>query len=66
MLLTVNGHEKEFSELSTVAELLGEMKLDPRNVVVELNERIVRRNQVEVTAITEFDSVEILRFVGGG
>ncbi|MCA9411649.1 MAG: sulfur carrier protein ThiS [Candidatus Omnitrophica bacterium] len=66
MRLTINGAEKEFEGLDTVADLLGEMGLDPRKVVVELNEKIVRRTQVGETPLSEEDMIEILRFVGGG
>ena len=66
MRLTINGAEKEFQGLDTVADLLGEMGLDPRKVVVELNEKIVRRTQVGETPLSEEDMIEILRFVGGG
>ncbi|MCA9423886.1 MAG: sulfur carrier protein ThiS [Candidatus Omnitrophica bacterium] len=66
MRLTINGAEKEFEGLDTVADLLGEMGLDPRKVVVELNEKIVRRTQIGETPLSEEDTIEILRFVGGG
>ena len=66
MLLTINGHQKEMDEVSTVSDLLGKLDLDPRMVVVELNEKIVRRDALSETPLAEEDSVEILRFVGGG
>ena len=66
MLLTVNGKQKEFERLDTVSDLLKEMGLEPRTVVVEVNERIIRRNHLSETSLSDRDTVEILRFVGGG
>ena len=66
MRLTINGQQKEFDPISTVAELLSNLDLDPRRVVVELNEKMVRRDQIAETQLREEDSIEILRFVGGG
>ncbi len=66
MTLTVNGKRREVSDVRTVGELLLALELDPRQVVVELNETIIRRPQVDETPVREGDQVEILRFVGGG
>lgn len=66
MNLLLNGESKSFEEVGTVAELLAALQLDRRQVVVELNERIVRRDEVEQAPVRENDSIEILRFVGGG
>lgn len=66
MVLTLNGEERRISGIATVEELLGHLGLDPRAVVVEVNRRIVRREQVKSTALTNGDSIELVHFVGGG
>jgi thiamine biosynthesis protein ThiS len=66
MSLTINGEIKEIKAVSHVADLLAELGLDPRAVVVELNEKIVRRDAIEQTPVNDGDRIEILRFVGGG
>ena len=66
MDLTINGNPKAVENVSTVADLLKTLNLDPRKVVVELNEKIVRRDQVDRVVVDDNDRIEILRFVGGG
>lgn len=50
----------------TVAELLRDLELDARLVVVELNRQIIRRSEIEDVALRKGDRVEIVHFVGGG
>jgi thiamine biosynthesis protein ThiS len=66
MNLQLNGETKRFEEVATVAQLLNALDLDRRQVVVELNEKIVRRDEVDRAPVRENDTIEILRFVGGG
>jgi thiamine biosynthesis protein ThiS len=62
----VNGEPRRVSAAATVADLLRELGLDPRTVVVELNRQIIRRPQLEDTALADGDAVELVHFVGGG
>ena len=66
MDLIVNGEARRFDRALTAAELLAELDLDPRAVVVELNRRIVRRPELDQTRLDDGDSVELVHFVGGG
>jgi len=66
MELIVNGEARRFERGLTAAELLAELDLDPRAVVVELNRRIVRRPELDQTRLDDGDSVELVHFVGGG
>lgn len=66
MNLTINGQPRQVDSVNTVAELLVSLELDPRQVVVELNEQVIRRADIEQTGVEENDQLEILRFVGGG
>lgn len=66
MHLTINGQPRDISDARTVEQLLGELELDPRAVVVELNREIVRRPALAATPLAEGDVVEIVHFVGGG
>jgi thiamine biosynthesis protein ThiS len=47
-------------------EVLGQLKLDPRAVVVEHNRRIVRRPALGDVKVSEGDAIELVHFVGGG
>jgi thiamine biosynthesis protein ThiS len=66
MVLTVNGEAREVGTVTTVAELVAELGLDPRAVVVEQNRRIVRRSELADTTVHEGDAIELVHFVGGG
>lgn len=66
MELIVNGEPRSFAGSLTAAELLAELELDARAVVVELNRRIVRRRELNQTQLDDGDQVELVHFVGGG
>jgi sulfur carrier protein len=66
MKLTVNGQEREVAEGTTVAELLAELKLDPRMLAVERNLNLVPRGQHAETRLAAGDRVEVVTLVGGG
>lgn len=50
----------------TVNELLARQAIEPSHVVVEINRTIVPKENYGALRINSSDSVEILRFVGGG
>ncbi len=62
----VNGEPRRLPGPATAADLLRHLGLDPRTVVVELNRTIVRRPQLNTTALAAGDAVELVHFVGGG
>jgi thiamine biosynthesis protein ThiS len=64
--IEVNGKSKEISGGQTVADLLRDLGLNDRLVVVEVNRQIVRRNEIEDVPLQAGDQVEIVHFVGGG
>lgn len=66
LAIVVNGEPRHFVGPATAADLLRQLGLDPRTVVVEVNRQIVRRAQLQDTVITEGDAVELVHFVGGG
>ena len=66
MKLTINGKADSIEGGSTVLHLLAAKKIDPAVVVVEVNKSIVKKENFGTAVIRDNDSVEILRFVGGG
>ena len=66
MELVVNGDRRTIVKPSTVEQLLAELGLDVRAVVVEHNRVIIRRPALASTPLAEGDVVEIVHFVGGG
>jgi thiamine biosynthesis protein ThiS len=63
--VVINGERRDVSA-ANLLELLGELELDPRAVVVEHNRRIVRRPALAEVAVAAGDSIELVHFVGGG
>lgn len=66
MQIHVNGKTREVEDGASVADLLSELELDGRLVVVELNREIVRRTERDDIGLHADDRVEIVHFVGGG
>ncbi len=66
MNLMVNGELREFTDVSTVRDLLNHFQIVNKIVVVELNLEIIERDAYDGTQINENDRIEIVHFVGGG
>jgi thiamine biosynthesis protein ThiS len=66
MDVVINGEPKQITAGVTLLELLQELELDPRAVVVEHNRRIVRRAGLSDVTVSEGDAIELVHFVGGG
>jgi sulfur carrier protein len=66
MTLEINGETREISPVSNVKELLQLLGITESRVAVELNQKIVRREDWQSTSISNRDRVEIVQFVGGG
>ena len=65
MDVVINGEHKEIRG-GTLLEVLAELELDPRAVVVEHNRRIVRRPSLGEVTVSRGDAIEVVHFVGGG
>ncbi len=66
LAVTVNGERREAPAGATVQSLLESLGLDPAHVVVECNGEILRRDDFASTPLAADDTLEIIRFVGGG
>ena len=66
MRIRVNGQSREVPANQTVAELLDDLGVDCRTVVVELNRQIVRRTELLGVRLEPNDQLELVQFVGGG
>lgn len=66
MQIEVNGKPREIDGDMSVADLVADLELDDRLVVVELNREIVRRTEHAAVSLQPGDRVEIVHFVGGG
>ena len=66
MRLIINGDDREFSSVPTLAALLQQLEMKPDRVAVELNRELVPRGQWAATPLGDGDKLEIVHFVGGG
>lgn len=64
--VTLNGESREVAGGVSVAELLEELGLHARTVVVEHNRAILRREQLSSALVQSGDVLEVVHFVGGG
>lgn len=65
--LTVNGGRREIPDGWSLADLLTSLDLDPRLVVIEHNDTILRdRESFARVLLSAGDTLEIVHFVGGG
>jgi thiamine biosynthesis protein ThiS len=66
ILVTVNGDQRELRAGLTVTDLLTELGLHPRMIVVEHNREILDRESYANTEVRNGDALELVHFVGGG
>lgn len=64
-MVTINGEKLPY-EGKTVARILEENSCNGKRVAVERNGLIVPRAAYETTILQDGDTVEVVRFVGGG
>ena len=62
----VNGEPRELREGRTVNDLLADLGLHPRMIVVEYNREILDRELYAKTEVRAGDALELVHFVGGG
>ncbi|PYS45765.1 MAG: thiamine biosynthesis protein ThiS [Acidobacteria bacterium] len=66
MRIELNGAERDVPSSITLSELINHLALAPERLAIELNRRVVRRNDWQQAILKEGDRVEIVHFVGGG
>ncbi len=67
--LRINGVEKHFPAdqfPATLAELVEHLGFSAATVVAEINGKIVKSENFAQTSLSAGQSIELLRFVGGG
>ena len=64
--LQVNGKTCNCTPQTSLPQLLKQLDLNPRLVVVEYNGEILHRQYWETTQVQEGDRLEVVTIVGGG
>ncbi len=65
LTISVNGEHETLTGPATVATLVEARRPRPP-FAVEVNKKLIRRGEYELTALVEGDAVEIVTLVGGG
>lgn len=66
MIVRVNGDDVEAPDASTLGQLLEQLGLGRRLIVVERNGEPVPRSEVATTMLADGDRLELVRAVAGG
>jgi thiamine biosynthesis protein ThiS len=64
--IQVNGESRVVNDGATVAGLLQELDIRVDRVAVELNLKILAKDDFDARLLHEGDRIEILSFIGGG
>jgi len=64
--VVVNGKNVTITAGSTIHDILHSRQINPSHAVIEINLNIIPREEYYCRELKNNDSIEILRFVGGG
>ncbi len=65
MQVTINGKPEEVRG-GTILEILQAKDVSPQMVAVELNSKILERDELAGTVVKDGDAIELLFYMGGG
>ncbi|MGE0642949.1 MAG: sulfur carrier protein ThiS [Nitrospira sp.] len=65
MQVKINGKPEEI-QAGTVLDLLKAKSIEPQMVAVEVNDKVLERDDLATTHLNEGDQVEFLFYMGGG
>jgi thiamine biosynthesis protein ThiS len=66
MNITVNGEKKDVPAEATILSVVESLGFAAATVVVQQNDDIIPRDAYGDTRVKEGDTLELIRFVGGG
>jgi len=66
MIITINGKQEDINEKVTLLDFLKMKGLNPDTIIIEHNCNILKKEQLVSTKLNANDTLEIIRFVGGG
>jgi len=66
MQIIINGTQREVADNLSVSSLLGELRMDMDTTIVELNREVLQKGTHSDVMLSDGDSLELVRFVGGG
>jgi sulfur carrier protein len=66
MKLIVNGEDREFSDGSTIEQILETLQVKDKVMATAVNMEVVKKEDWSKFSPTNGDKIELLQFVGGG
>lgn len=66
MQVTVNGEVREYPDGATIGTIVTEGNYFIKNIAVEMDGRIIRKDAYDQTPLHEGAVIEVVLFVGGG
>lgn len=66
MNITINGNDHTLDQIETIEDMLAQLGLGEKLVIVEQNREIINRGAYGQTVVRNNDTFEIVHFVGGG
>lgn len=66
MKCVINGDTFTFDSELSVHDVIQQLELDEKRVIVEHNNDLLKRDQYEQAIVKEADKLELLEVVGGG
>tara|TARA_B100000575_G_C22701361_1_gene424016 strand:+ start:221 stop:424 length:204 start_codon:yes stop_codon:yes gene_type:complete len=64
--IQLNGRKINISSKLTVFDVLKKYKINEKKVAIELNGKILSKNNLKKKMIKNSDKIEIVQFIGGG
>ena len=66
MTITLNGEKREFASVATIADVLEQIGLGGKPVVVEQNQRALFPREIPAAPVVDGDVIEIVQVTAGG
>ena len=64
--IQLNGKKINISSKLTMFDVLKKYKINEKKVAIELNGKILPKNNLKKKMIKNLDKIEIVQFIGGG
>ena len=64
--VTINGEEHEFPEAASLAEYVSSLGVNAKMIAIAYNGEVLRRDEWADVTLSDGDTVEVVRAVGGG
>jgi len=66
MNIIINGKDHQIEKGKTISEIIEIYGLNPVNVIVEYNRKILKKEAIKTITPDDGDRIELIRVVGGG